>query len=101
MPVGGKIIVISLNTAHGTKADFFGWVLLISHAFENCVGHCACVSVRFVLKSRGSKVAHKTQCSNASKISSNVHAVKTFLYIAMHCCTARQFAGFCHLAIKQ
>ena len=34
-------------------------MLLISLAFENCVGHCACVSARFVLKSM--RVIGRTQ----------------------------------------
>ena len=28
------------------------FILLISHAFENYVGHCTCISTRFVLKSK-------------------------------------------------
>ena len=30
-------------------------ILLISHAFENCVGRCACVSARFVLVNEGQR----------------------------------------------
>ena len=58
---GGKLP--SLPPLDGTLQ-----VLLISHAFENCVSHWACVSTRFVLKSM--RVKGRTQCSNVSEISS-------------------------------
>ena len=51
-------------------------VLLISHAFENCVGRCTCVSAGFVLKSmrvkgRTQNAMFKRKC--ASEISSIMH----------------------------
>ena len=47
-----------------------GFLLLISHAFENSVGHCACVSARFVLKSMRVKGRTQNAMFNASEISS-------------------------------